>query len=365
MLRVALLLLVCFASLSVQIKWFELEGYTFEHYVSEFRRSYSSESEHQLRKKIFEENYRQVLEYNSQPEKTWKMGINHFSDRTEEEKQAVLGYQIRDKKGSRNYQPQPFVSLEKLPKEVDWRQKNIISDVKDQGNCGSCWTFATAETVESYWALATGQLTDLSEQQILDCTQNPNHCGGTGGCGGGTEEIAYQWIMKAGGLASEWVYPYVSYFGKAAQCSANSTNFTPFAKISNYTDLPSNVYDPVFQHLATNGPLAVSVDASSWFAYESGVYNGCNQTNPDLDHAVQLVGYGTDDKLGDYWIVRNSWSPTWGEAGYIRIYRTSETQCGMDITPSHGNGCDGGPDQVKVCGTCGILYDASFPIVSA
>jgi len=218
--------------------------------------------------------------------------------------------------------------------------------------------------VESYWALATGQLTDLSEQQILDCTQNPNHCGGTGGCGGGTEELAYQWIMKTGGLASEWVYPYISYFGKDFGCSSNSSDFVSFAKISNYTVLPSNSYDPIFQHVATIGPLAVSVDASTWFAYESGVYNGCNQTHPELDHVVQLVGYGTDPKLGDYWLVRNSWSPTWGEKGYIRLYRTSEERCGIDLTPQDGNGCDNGPSQVKVCGTCGIWYDTSFPVVN-
>lgn len=119
---------------------------------------------------------------------------------------------------------------------------------------------------------------------------------------------------------------------------------------------------------------AISVDAGAWSKYETGVFNGCNQTNPDLDHAVQLVGVGSDPELGDYWLVRNSWNPTWGEDGYIRIMRTSNSmisieseyvvECGTDLTPRDGDGCNAGPNSVKVCGTCGILYDANFPVIS-
>lgn len=115
----------------------------------------------------------------------------------------------------------------------------------------------------------------------------------------------------------------------------------------------------------TQGPIAVSVDASTWHAYSSGVYDGCDTSSPDINHAVQLVGYGTDPQFGDYWTIRNSWSPTWGEGGFIRIKRTGSGElCGVDRTPEHGSGCDGGPTEVTVCGMCGILYDNTFPVAA-
>lgn len=164
---------------------------------------------------------------------------------------------------------------------VDWREKNIITPVKDQGfymilkiyinffigQCGSCWSFGTAEIIESYWALKKNHLMELSEQQILDCTPNPNHCGGVGGCGGGTAEIAYQKIIELGiinlsnfclnkilgGLSSEWTYPYISYFGTNFKCKLNITR--PIAKILKYSVLESNKYEPVIQALTNIGPL--------------------------------------------------------------------------------------------------------------
>jgi len=238
----------------------------------------------------------------------------------------------------------------------------VITPVKDQGRCGSCWSFAAAETLESYYALVNhNEMPILSEQQILDCTPNPDQCGGTGGCGGATVELAYQQIKAMGGLSSEWVYPYMSYFGDNLPC--NSTRFRPVAKISGYVNLPTNRAKPVINHLLNKGPLAVSVDAGAWSHYESGVFDGCNQTNPDLDHAVQLVGMGTDPTYGDYWLIRNSWTPLWGEAGYIRLRRTMIPRCGVDITPLDGDGCVNGSTTEFVCGTCGVLYDALYPIV--
>jgi len=114
--------------------------------------------------------------------------------------------------------------------------------------------------------------------------------------------------------------------------------------------------------VATLGPIAISVDASSWHAYSSGIYNGCNQANPDIDHAVVLVGYGSDNGT-NYWLVRNSWSASWGESGYIRLLRGADeaTNCGTDTTPLDGTACVGHADPVTVCGTCGILYDSAYP----
>jgi len=102
------------------------------------------------------------------------------------------------------------VDVQSLPESVDWRDHDVVSPVKNQGKCGSCWTFASTETVESMWAIATGVLQELSEQFVLDCTPNPSQCGGTGGCGGGTAELVYAQLAKYGGMPAEWAYPYMS-----------------------------------------------------------------------------------------------------------------------------------------------------------
>jgi cathepsin L len=311
------------------------------------------------------------MKHNENPSFTWKKGVNHLSDRTDQEFARLLGYNkklaflTQNERKEREVWPSSL-DTSVLPQNVDWRLMDIISEVKDQGECGSCWTFGTAESVESHFALKTGQLGALSEQQIVDCTPNPNQCGGTGGCGGGTPELAYNQIINLNGLSSEWTYPYRSYHGEAFSCKFNTTTTPPVAKLVNYTVLPSNQYEPVMMALAMTGPLAINVDASSWSDYEAGVFSGCDMANPDIDHVVQLVGYGLDERLGTYWLVRNSWSPKWGEDGYIRIARSSNPPCGLDTTPMDGTGCLGGPANVTVCGECALLYDVSYPnVVSA
>jgi len=345
--------------------WYELQRYTFEHYQNEFQKNYSPE-ELPMRQALFEKKLKEINSHNANPTKTWKAGVNHFTDRTDAEFRTRLGVKksllYKHHAETLVVERPPMVDVSALPTNVDWRDKSIISPVKDQGDCGSCWTFATAEVTESYWAMATGKLNILSEQQILDCTPNPNHCGGTGGCEGGTAELAWAQITLTGGLSSEWTYPYISYTGSDFTCKTNQ--IVPIAKVSKFVNLPINEQPPVLNYIATSGPLAISVDASTWSTYESGVFNSCNQTNPDLDHAVMLVGYGTDPALGDYWLVRNSWSPQWGEEGYIRLHRENPPIFGIDTTPSDGDGCSNGPPTVTVCGTCGILFDALYPVVA-
>lgn len=366
-----MLVAFCFVfHLAAGVKWFELEDYTFENYVQDFKKKYESPEELNFRRARFDAEVERVKKHNSDPTKTWKEGVNHLTDRTREEFGDLLGvrkdilYQSAARRAASEVktaeEPAP-----PFPRSVDWRKSNVVTAVKDQGQCGSCWTFATAETVESHWAINTGLLTDLSEQQILDCTPNPNECGGTGGCQGGTAELAFARLIAQGGLMTEWLYPYTSYRGSNFNCSADNVT-TPFAKLRGYVQIkPFNKQNPIVGALVFAGPLAISVDASAWSAYESGVFDGCNQTNPDINHAVQLVGYDTDPTLGDFWIVRNSWAPSWGELGYIRLRKepAQAPRCGTDVNPQDGTGCKGGPPTVQVCGTCGILYDVSYPIV--
>jgi len=259
-----------------------------------------------------------------------------------------------------------LVRIASLPKHVDWREKGVVTAVKDQGMCGSCWTFAATSAIESHYAIATGEVEDLSEQQILDCTPNPKHCGGTGGCQGGTAQLAFDQIRRQGGLSTEWTYPYRSYFGDDFDnCGFNASRTKPVATVKDYVNLPSNDYLSLMEALAFKGPVVVSVDATNFRDYEEGVFDGCNMEDPVINHAVVAVGYGTDDEHGDYFIVRNSWGPKYGLRGYIHVKRDGEATCGVDKEPLDGSGCEGGPEAVKVCGMCGILYDNSYPMIEA
>jgi len=166
-------------------------------------------------------------------------------------------------------------------------------------------------------------------------------------------------------MFQEYQYSYASYYGVDYTC-AIPTATNPVAKIGGFVQLPENNYAALMNAIATVGPVAVSVDASTFSAYKSGVFDGCNQKQPDINHAVVLVGYGTENGK-DYWLIRNSWSPTYGEHGYIKVLRTSdeEGRCGTDITPQDGSACKGQTDPVKVCGTCGVLYDSAYPTGAA
>lgn len=271
-----------------------------------------------------------------------------------------------------HHQDEPFVAaplhehvpVEDLPASLDWRDKNVVTPVKNQGGCGSCWAFSTAETLESHIAIATGKAPGIySPQEFVDCAPNPDQCGGTGGCQGSTQPLGFKYAMSAG-VISESSYPYK---GRTNKCG--TAGIAPVAKITNYTLLPANNYSALMNAVATVGPIAISAAAEPWQLYEGGVYNG--KCGYDVDHAIQLVGYGNGETKGlkkqkmDYWLVRNSWGGSWGEKGYIRIARFGGTPAGetclTDKTPGDGDGCKGGPKTIEVCGLCGIMSDSSYP----
>lgn len=368
-----LLGLVAVSVATLPIHWSKITNdYSYETYVQAYHKEPSAE-----RAALFAQELASVLRHNARPNETFKLGINEYSDWTETEKKALRGYH---KAAGYHHRHQlltaatpPHVSIleskapiSSFPKSIDWRNSipPVLTAIKNQGGCGSCWTFATAETVESHYAIATGYLQDLSEQQIASCAANPKHCGGTGGCEGGTAQIGFEHIINAGGLTTEWGYPYVSFGGKDQQCYLNMTKMKRSigATVESYVNVKGNDY-PSLMAAIQKGPVAISVDASTWSSYAGGIYDACNVTSPVIDHAVQLVGYGEDNQ-GQYWIVRNSWGPTWGENGFIRLKR-GQDKCGVDTSPGEGSGCSGGPDKVKVCGMCGILFDNAFPVIQS
>ena len=194
-------------------RWHQLDGYTFERYEREFHKHYESRAERQWRSEVFYARLHEIRSHNAEAHHSWKKGVNAFTDRTDAERRGLRGYHKPTGFSRRHvmlehyHEPDASLSVapEALPTSVDWRDKGVVSAVKDQGQCGSCWSFASAETLESMWALQTGELPVLSEQQILACTPNDNDCGGTGGCGGGTAELAYSTLLaNNGGLTSEW-----------------------------------------------------------------------------------------------------------------------------------------------------------------
>lgn len=347
--------------------------YSFEQFIKDNHLKVST-AEWNQRKSLFESELIRVVAHNAKG-LSWKETLNRFSIMTPDEKKNLAGRsksvaQAARKTGHLKGAKTSLSALKPLshlPKHVDWRESNVVTPVKDQGHCGSCWAFASTAVIESAIAINTGLLFDLSPQQIAMCAPNPNSCGGTGGCAGATAEIAFEYLSKSDGHYEEFQYPYASYYGTNYDCITDkiSDSTSPKGIIDGYVQLPANNYTSLMNAVATVGPIAISVDASTWHSYEGGIYDGCNQKNPDIDHAVVLMGYGEENGK-KYWLVRNSWSPTYGEKGYIKIARTNdeEGRCGQDITPSDGTACEGETDPQTVCGTCGILFDSAYPTLA-
>jgi cathepsin L len=210
----------------------------------------------------------------------------------------------------------------------------------------------------------SGLLYNLSPQQIASCSPNPEQCGGSGGCEGATYDVSFGYATDAthsgGGLYSEYQYAYNSYYGQDYDCKTLSD---PVAGINGYTTLASNNYTQLMNAVAQVGPVAVVVDASAWGTYKEGVFDGCDTESPDINHGVVVVGYGVCEKHGPYWLIRNSWSPSWGEAGYIKLRRSDNdaSNCAMDTTPQDGTACAGDDTPQKVCGSCGVLFNSVLP----
>lgn len=314
------------------------------------------------------------------------MGVNSFMDYTEAEKQQMLGY-----KGGRTRSASPAVALDsrdvELPGEffVEPPQTKLMKLIRDQGSCGSCWAQAAISTLEGQveatqgvmealaWLHGNGShvpgTPTLSTQTVVSCVKNPKQCGGTGGCGGATAELAYDMILEQGGLPFAADFPYQSGSGSSPVCPTELFQQARIG-ITGYTVLPSNKLRPLKEALVVSGgPIAISVDATNWFMYGGGVFSDLGNGEGGkgdfiVNHAVTLMGYSdASDSSSGYWKVKNSWGRFWGENGYIRIEMKldEERHCGWDRRTHVGIACRDDPDEAWVCGTCGILYDSVYP----
>lgn len=272
--------------------------------------------EYHFRLGVFLANSQRVQEFNS-AQKTFKVGLNKFACYTPAEYKAILG-RIQISKQPRQQIVNKFKG--DVPDTVDWREKGIVNPVKDQASCGSCWAFGTIQACESAYALAHGQLLSCSEQNLVDCVTSCY------GCSGGLESSALDYIINEqdGYLNSEDDYPYKAVDGTCKFDSSKGIN-----KIVTYEHGKQGDED-YLKTLSAQGVCDIAIDASQWSfqLYTSGIYDEPSCSSSFLDHAVGLVGYGTDDNV-DYWLVRNSWGPSWGEKGYIRMIRNKSNQCGV------------------------------------
>jgi len=335
--------------------------YSFTDYTEEYGKSYST-FEHSAREAIFLKNLAKIRAHNAQ-KRSFRMGLNHFTDWNETEvSQRMTGGMSATliPPVAMHELPKGF-TLADLPASMDWRNAtpSVVTPIKEQGLCGSCWAFAATEAIESAAAIATGKLQVLAPQQLVSCAPNPNQCGGTGGCSGATPSVGFNYTMGVG-LSLEMSYPY-----NHQETPCNASAIRPAVGIKGFVDIPNN-NATLLMHALTQGPVTVSV-AANWAAYERGVFDGPHGTpcGYNVNHAVVIVGYGHDAALGlNYWIIRNSWTPTWGEHGYMRILRAAdnaEEPCGIDENPQNGVACKGDTKPKKYCGTCGLLSLSSYP----
>jgi len=276
-----------------------------------------SDSEYDLRFQNYQNTLERVKNLNRNSTGV-KYGVTKFADMSPEEFRSVYLTYKKNTPAQVDADAILTPKVDQAPQQFDWRQRNAVTAVKDQGQCGSCWAFSVTENIESVWILAGHTQVLLSPQQIVDCDTND------AGCNGGDPPTAYAYVISAGGLDTEASYPYTAEDGNCAFSSSNVA-----AKISSwkYATDPNNPDEQtMLNNLYSWSPLSICVDASTWQDYTGGVYPA-SSCGSSLDHCVQAVGYNLAAST-PYWIVRNSWGTSWGESGYIRLQYGQNT-CGL------------------------------------
>lgn len=306
----------------------------FELFKRKFGKSYSGPEEHAHRFGIFKSNLLRALEHQAL-DPSAKHGITKFSDLTEEEFEARYLGMKRPASSKKGVQGAPLPT-DDLPETFDWRDVGAVTEVKDQGACGSCWAFSTTGAVEGSHFLASGKLVSLSEQQLVDCDHvcdpsDPMSC--DSGCNGGLMTNAYEYIKEAGGLEKEADYQYT---GRDGQCKFDANKLV--VKVSNFTEVPVDEAQ-MGAYLVKYGPLAVGINAAFMQTYIGGVSCPLICSKRNIDHGVLIVGYGTHGftpvrlSYKPYWIIKNSWGGNWGEAGYYKLCR-GYGECGISTMVS-------------------------------
>ena len=293
----------------------------FEHefikFVAQNNRRYATREEYLARYAEFERNHKFISEWNKKGEHT--VAHNHMSDWTREEYRNLLGYKPQYKTEAVEFETFENVTA---PKSVDWRKEGAVTHVKDQGQCGSCWTFSSTGSLEGRHFQKTGVLTSFSEQQLVDCCNNGvGECYMSQGCNGGVMDEALTYSQKYD-LMTEADYPYTAQNGSCQYAGAGSG---AGYNNKNKVDIASGNQN-AFKASVAQGPTSIAIEADQMaFQFYSGgiLSNGCGQ---QLDHGVLAVGYGQENGV-TYTIVKNSWAARWGDHGYIKLNQ-DKNACG-------------------------------------
>ncbi|KAJ2942085.1 hypothetical protein O0L34_g11002 [Tuta absoluta] len=298
----------------------------FYHFMARHKPSYLDDHEEmQKRFAIFTQNVKKIHELNVYEMGTARYAVTQHADLTAEEfRKKYLGLDVSLRDENQLPMPEAAIPDVTLPDSFDWRDHDAVTEVKNQGGCGSCWAFSVTGNIEGQWKRHSGKLVSLSEQELVDCDKLDN------GCNGGLPDNAYRAIEQLGGLELEADYPYEAEDDK---CAFNKT--LSRVQISGAVNISSNETN-MAKWLVQNGPISIGINANAMQFYVGGISHPwkmlCNPSN--LDHGVLIVGYGIKNyplfnKKLPYWIVKNSWGPTWGEQGYYRVYRGDGT-CGVN-----------------------------------
>ncbi|XP_027387903.1 cathepsin F isoform X1 [Bos indicus] len=293
----------------------------FKDFVTTYNRTYDSQEEASWRMSVFANNMVRAQKIQALDRGTARYGVTKFSDLTEEEFRTIyLNPLLKDAPG-RNMRPAHPVT-DVPPPQWDWRNKGAVTNVKDQGMCGSCWAFSVTGNVEGQWFLKRGTLLSLSEQELLDCDKTDK------ACLGGLPSNAYSAIRTLGGLETEDDY---SYRGRLQTCSFSAEKAKVY--INDSVELSKNE-QKLAAWLAKNGPVSIAINAFGMQFYRHGISHPLRPLcSPWLiDHAVLLVGYGNRSAI-PFWAIKNSWGTDWGEEGYYYLHRGSGA-CGVNIMAS-------------------------------
>lgn len=317
----------------------------FNNFINKYNKKYNEE-EFNYRFVVFSNNLLKIKNHDF----NFQLEINEFADLTEDEfKSFTKNHYLNKPKFNRpaneiikqKLRPsninlnkatcQPFVPSKNntlLLNEVDWRQLGAVTVPKDQGQCGSCWSFSASGAMEGAWAIKHGQLVSLSEQHLIDCSTGYNN----NGCQGGLMDSAFEYVIDSGGMCSEAEVPYDGKQHLFCKKCSYVVNIKSCVDVT-----PNNQLH--LKEAVSIGPVSVAIEAdtSVFQFYSSGVIDSV-KCGTNLDHGVLIVGYGTENGK-DYWLVKNSWGIKWGDGGFVKILRSSSVNdegiCGIAMQPSY------------------------------